>query len=153
MSNKLNIYRKILFLLIWLNISIISMSLTNKNKAKLISISKKQLGKPYLYGAKSYQSRNFDCSSFTQYVYKKMGYNLPRTSRQQAKIGRKVSIKQLEKGDLLFFYNKKIRDIGHVAIYIGNNRFIHSSSAKKKVVITVFKGYYRRNFVRAKRVK
>lgn len=94
---------------------------------QIIQTGQKYLGTPYKYGAKSGDTRYFDCSSFVQYVFKQHGINLPRTSRQQATVGQTVSKSQLKKGDLLFF---KLRSsggkIGHVAIYAGDNKVLHT---------------------------
>lgn len=77
------------------------------DKEKLVYFAKKNLGKPYKYGAKpSAAPKVFDCSSFVQYFYKKIGIDLPRAALEQANIGKKIDYKkrELEVGDLLFFY-------------------------------------------------
>ena len=86
------------------------------------------LGVPYVYGGTT--PRGFDCSGFVQYVFDRNGVRLPRTSRQQAQVGRGVttSIASLKPGDLLFFNTEGSR-IDHVAMYAGRNRILHSSSS------------------------
>lgn len=117
---------------------------------KIVKTAKKDLGKRYVYGANS--KRAVDCSSFVQQVYKKHK-TLPRTSRQQAKVGKRIKKKDLAVGDLVFFSSKKTRQVAHVGIYIGRGNFIHASSAKKKVVITKLnKAYYKRHYKGARRV-
>jgi cell wall-associated NlpC family hydrolase len=111
------------------------------------------LGKRYVWGAigPSY----FDCSGFTSYVYKKTGINIPRTSRQQSRYGKLVDRKHLKEGDLIFFDTSRAAKgiINHVGIYIGNNQFIHASSAKKRVVITSLNSkFYSNCFKWARRV-
>jgi len=94
---------------------------------QIIKTGEKYLGTPYQYGAPSGQTRTFDCSSFTQFVYKQHGINLPRSSKQQAQVGVTVPRSQIKKGDLLFFKTSKSNgQIGHVAIYAGNNRVLHT---------------------------
>lgn len=94
---------------------------------KIIQTGEKFLGTPYQYGAASGQTRTFDCSSFTQYVYKQHGISLPRSSRQQAQVGTTIPRSQIKKGDLLFFKTSSSNGkIGHVAIYAGNNRILHT---------------------------
>ncbi|MFH5186416.1 C40 family peptidase [Paenibacillus sp. TAB 01] len=88
----------------------------------VIKTAKKYLGTPYKFGAPSGSSRYFDCSSFTQYVFKKYGINLPRQSDDQAKVGKYVSKSDLKPGDLVFFYSP----IHHVGIYIGNGKMINT---------------------------
>lgn len=94
---------------------------------KIIQTGEKYLGTPYQLGATSGQTRTFDCSSFTQYVYKQHGISLPRSSRQQAQVGTTIPRSQIKKGDLLFFKTSSSKgQIGHVAIYAGNNRVLHT---------------------------
>jgi cell wall-associated NlpC family hydrolase len=117
----------------------------------IVKTAKKYLGKKYIYGANS--KKAVDCSSFVQQVYKKHKKKLPRTSRQQAHIGKPIPRSKLKPGDLVFFSSKKTRDVTHVGIYIGSGKFIHASSAAKKVTITsLSKKYYSRHFKGARRV-
>ena len=96
---------------------------TSTSLADQISATGKQfLGVPYKFGSKSGVTSTFDCSSFTQYVYKQNGISLPRDSRQQSTVGTYVPRNQLKPGDLIFFYSP----IHHVAIYIGNGQILHT---------------------------
>ncbi len=108
-----------------------SIRLTGDNIAEY---SKKFLGLPYLWGGTS--SRGVDCSGFTKTVFFMHGLILPRDASQQFHTGSEVDISagfsNLKTGDLLFFGQKDVANPGHfkvvhVAIYIGNLRFIHSS--------------------------
>jgi len=121
---------------------------------EIIDTAKGFLGTKYVWAANG--PNCFDCSGFTKYVYKQHGIPLPRYSGHQAKAGIKVSFDELKKGDLVFFDTEhKFRGrVNHVGIYIGNHKFIHASSAKKKVIITSFdeKPFYRRRFLRGERV-
>ena len=109
---------------------------TNKNQAVLIKYARKHLGEPYKFGAKPWEApATFDCSSFVQYLYKRIEINLPRTALDQASIGKKVDKDKLEVGDLLFFkggwghYNPQFPlGIGHVGIYIGSGKVIDARS-------------------------
>jgi cell wall-associated NlpC family hydrolase len=87
--------------------------------------------RPYVFGAPSGETRVFDCSSFTQYVYGVHGIDLPRISRHQAKLGRYIPVEDLRQGDLLFFYwpgrFKSNEIVGHVGIYAGSGYMIHSA--------------------------
>jgi len=112
-----------------------------KLQKRLVYFAKKHLGKPYKYGAKPSEApKRFDCSSFVQYLYKRININLPRTALEQAHCGKKVGPKRgLEIGDLLFFkgtvgrYDPQFpQGIGHVAIYVGNGRVIHAKYKKTK---------------------
>jgi len=87
------------------------------------------LGTRYLYGGASPET-GFDCSGFVQYVYRQNGVTLPRTSRQQATAGRSLPTKLdgLRAGDLLFF-SQRGDAVDHVAIYVGGDRIVHSTSS------------------------
>ena len=124
-----------------------------KREKLLEQIAKTKLGKRYVWGAVG--PGTFDCSGFTSYVYKKVGVNIPRTSRVQSKYGKFIKRGHLKKGDLIFFdtsHGKK-GFVNHVGIYLGNNKFIHASSAKKRVVITsLAKPFYSSRYKCARRV-
>jgi cell wall-associated NlpC family hydrolase len=89
----------------------------------------------YKWGGKS--KKGIDCSGFTSLIYEKvLGIIIPRSSTLQFKIGRKIeSLQDLKFGDLLFFKSRR-RSPGHVGIYIGDGIFAHSSSYKKRGVVT-----------------
>ncbi|MGF9910099.1 C40 family peptidase [Brevibacillus porteri] len=108
---------------------------------QVISEGLKYKGVPYKFGSSKKTTRTFDCSSFTQRVFKEVGVKLPRDSRQQSKVGQKVSKDQLQKGDLVFFrsYGSSSSRITHVAIYAGDNKLLHTYG-KPGVTTTKFKG-------------
>ena len=114
------------------------------------SLAKSQLGKRYRWGANG--PYDFDCSGFTKFVYAHNGVNLPRVSRDQAKVGKRVDVNHLQKGDLIFFDSSKSSRVSHTGIYLGDNQFIHASSSKKKVVVSRLQGYYRKHFKWGRRV-
>jgi peptidoglycan DL-endopeptidase CwlO len=68
----------------------------------------------------------FDCSGLTMWAYAQAGVRIPRTSREQYKIGKAVSKDELQPGDLLF-YGNSAATIHHVSMYIGNGRIVHAS--------------------------
>lgn len=144
----------------WANGSYISIqdsntsSNTNQNSSKvdkIIDVAKKQLGKPYKWGAGGPNA--FDCSGLTSYVYKNgANVNLPRTSREQAKVGKSVSKSELKAGDLLLFSSSG-NGINHVGLYIGDSKMIHSPRPGENVKIDkINSGYYSKTFVSAKRI-
>ncbi|MFT4033764.1 MAG: C40 family peptidase [Siphonobacter sp.] len=99
----------------------------------LVSTSKRLMGLPYLWGGTSF--KGVDCSGFTKTVYFLNGVVLPRDASQQVHSGELVDeTKQwqnLHPGDLLFFGKKNddgSEKVVHVAMWIGNNQFIHSSN-------------------------
>ncbi|MBJ6362161.1 C40 family peptidase [Paenibacillus sp. MAHUQ-46] len=121
--------------------------------------AKKFMGVPYLFGTEPYeQSKRFDCSSFVQYVFEKFNYSLPRTARAQAGRGTFVQRSELRVGDLMFFYVpgrfKSDEEVGHVAIYLGNQKMIHSSPLPEDGVqiSEINKDYWKQTFLYAKRI-
>ena len=102
--------------------------------ARVLATAKRYLGTRYRYGGET-PTAGFDCSGFVQYVFSRNGITLPRTSRLQASAGASVSlnIESLHPGDLLLFSSKG-RGIDHVAIYLGDNRMLHSSAGASGVM-------------------
>lgn len=93
-----------------------------------------------------------DCSGFTVAIYASVyGMMLPRISREQYRIARKISTTELQEGDLVFF-NTTGRGVSHVGIYLGNDRFIHASVSKGVMVNSLFENYYLKRFVGAGRI-
>ena len=123
------------------------------DKQKLLEDAKYFKGGKYVWGGTT--PEGFDCSGYVQYLYKKHNINLPRTAWAQSKKGQIVAMKNLQKGDLLFFLTDKKRGIPitHVGIYIGNGNFIHAASKKKGIIISpLTHGSYAQTFVSARRV-
>ncbi|MGW8168712.1 MAG: C40 family peptidase [Sulfurovaceae bacterium] len=114
--------------------------------------AQKQLGHRYVWGATG--PNTFDCSGLTSYLYKSQGISLPRRAIEQFQKGIKIARAELQKGDLIFFdtSRNKSKGVNHVGIYIGDNKFIHASSAKHRVVITSLEHpFYSARFMGARR--
>lgn len=138
---------------VWSSIVSLFSSNAHIRENKIVSVAKQKLGHKYVWGAVGKRD-TFDCSGLTQYVYKKNGINLPRTSRYQSKYGKYVERDALRPGDLIFFDTSRQQKgyINHVGIYIGNGQFLHASSAKKKVVISQLnQTFYGKRFKVARR--
>ncbi len=82
-----------------------------------------QRGKPYVYAAGGPNS--FDCSGLTSYAWAQAGVYLPHNAAAQLGYGTRVSISELQPGDLVFYYSP----IGHVGIYIGDGQIVHAPTS------------------------
>jgi peptidoglycan DL-endopeptidase LytE len=120
-------------------------------RSLFVRVAKGFLGAPYRLGGSSV--RGLDCSAFAKKIYEFFDISLPRTAREQSRVGKFVAREELEEGDLVFFNTR--RAFGHVGIYIGNNEFVHASSGhERKVRIdTLDKPFYNKRFVKAVRIK
>lgn len=85
-------------------------------------------GTNYVWGGNSLVN-GVDCSGLVQQIYSQLGVKIPRTTYEQAKNGKKVSINDIRPGDLVF-YNK----FGHVGIYVGNGKIVHAANSKLGVI-------------------
>jgi cell wall-associated NlpC family hydrolase len=124
--------------------------------SRVLATARRYLGTPYKYGGAS-PATGFDCSGFVQYIFGRNGVELPRTSRQLATAGRGLAarVDSLRPGDLMFFSSRGVR-IDHVAIYVGENRMLHSSAGAGKVRyddLTTARGkWYLARYVASRRV-
>ena len=107
------------------------------------------LGKRYVWGATGPNS--FDCSGYTQYIYRSCGRSIPRTSSSQYRSCHKVSKSGLKRGYLVFFSSRSGgSSVGHVAIYIGNNKIAHAANSSVGVVTSSLNSsYYSSHYVGA----
>lgn len=105
---------------------------TSPVRNKVLDTAQQMLGTPYRPGGSS--PRGFDCSGLVSYSYKHAGIKVPRTSSQQYAQSKKLTRRDLQPGDLVFF-NINGRKISHVGIYLDHDRFIHAPSSGKSVTI------------------
>lgn len=120
-----------------------------KKADDIISTAKKYIGTPYVYGGES--PKGFDCSGYLQYVFKKNNVNLPRTADKQYELGKKVPVKKLQPGDLVFFATDA-KEISHCGIYLGQDEFIHSSSSRGVRIDKLDNVYWQKYFVSGKHI-
>jgi cell wall-associated NlpC family hydrolase len=94
---------------------------------KIEALVRPWLGAPYKRGGTS--PRGTDCSGFTKTVFAEgFGIELPRRSRDQALVGERVSLEELQPGDLVFFDLRPDRyGIDHVGVYTGGGMFAHAT--------------------------
>lgn len=122
----------------------------------LINYGKLFLNTPYRYGAGG--TAHFDCSGFTSHVFRNFGYNLQRSSADQANQFPEIAKSQLQPGDLVFFNGRRRNGrVGHVGIVVsakedGDFDFIHASVKSGVIISNSKEDYYLKRFVRAGRV-
>lgn len=107
-------------------------------RVSLVNYAMQFIGNPYVWGGTSL-TKGCDCSGYVQSIFKKYGYSLPRTSREQARVGTKISLANARPGDLVFY--GKGKTINHVGIYIGNGQIVNASN--KRTGIKVSNATYR----------
>ncbi len=100
----------------------------------IVQAAYSQLGVPYVWGGTT-PGVGLDCSGLTQYCYSKAGISIPRNSEDQSRAGRKVPVSEALPGDILW-------RPGHVAIYIGDNRYIHEPHSGAVCCIATGASYF-----------
>ena len=109
---------------------------------------------PYKHGGTTRQG--IDCSSYTMVLYKELfKIELPRTAKQQERIGKKIDRVALRAGDLVFFRTKGLGPFlkkRHVGIYLGGGEFTHASTSKGVMVSSLENSYWRKAYKVARRV-
>jgi len=107
-----------------------TIGLTSSNyAAAAITFARQQLGKPYLWGATGPDA--YDCSGLTMMAYRAAGIVIPRTANQQWTWGPRLTPRQVQPGDLVFFAGARgtAKAPGHVGIVIGHGLMIDAPSA------------------------
>ena len=118
---------------------------------KIVDTAMKYMGVPYVWAGTS--PNGFDCSGFVFYAYKENGYDINRTAASIYSNGTYVDRSQLQVGDAICFTNSSYSYIGHVGIYIGDDKFIHASSAAGYVTInSLSERYYNNHYYGARRI-
>ena len=122
----------------------------------VVNYGKLLLNTPYHHGSAG--SSSFDCSGFTSYVYRNFGYNLGRSSEDQAQQFDSVKRDQIKTGDLVYFSGRRrSHRVGHVGIVVaakqdGNFEFIHASVGNGVIISKSDEDYYKKRFIKANRV-
>ncbi len=110
----------------------------------------KWLGTPYQYAGKSFNG--IDCSSFVNRIYETVYCHiLTGNSADIAKQVTKLPKEKLREGDLVFFKINH-RNISHVGVYLGDDKFAHASRSKGVIISDLNAPYYKKYFVKAGRV-
>ena len=121
---------------------------------QLLNVANDYQGIRYQWGGMS--RSGMDCSGFVKTAFHQFSIELPRTSREMASRGERVSKTEAKPGDLIFFKNGGSRVINHVGIVIevdGDDiKFIHSATSKGVSINSTTEPYYSRGFVQVNRV-
>ena len=124
----------------------------NKVIETVIKAGEKWVGKsPYVWGGgrteADVKAGRFDCSSFIHYCFASAGVQLGDRSSvvtfSLVKMGKPIKPKDMKRGDVIFF--DTYTTDGHVAIYLGGNKFMHDSTSQG-VTITEFNDYWKSKF-------
>jgi LysM repeat protein len=108
------------------------------------------LATPYRFGGND--RRGLDCSAFAQRVFRDRGIELPRTAREQFRLGADVPPEELTTGDLLFFRTYAAYP-SHVGIYLGGGKMVHASVRSRRIVVSAIDSpYFRSRYLGAKRL-
>jgi cell wall-associated NlpC family hydrolase len=120
--------------------------------AEITSTALGLVGVDYKFGG-NHPDQGLDCSGFVRYVFQHAtGISLPRSSKEQAKVGQNVDKTQLQPGDLVFFNTRRFQ-FSHVGLYLGDNKFIHSPSRGGSVEVVNFDNrYWQKTFNGARRI-
>lgn len=136
--------------------AVVSADSTSTSKGQsIVNYGKKFMGTPYKFGASTSTTKNFDCSSFTKYIFKHYGITLPRTSAAQAKVGKAVSKANLRVGDLVFFSSgsrSNGSNVTHVAVYAGNGKILHTYGSPGVTTSNLNSGNWKKTYLKARRV-
>jgi probable lipoprotein NlpC len=121
---------------------------------KVVQSARLFIGTPYLYGGMT--SRGIDCSGLMTLAFNSAGLKIPRASYDIAEVGREVKVKDVRKGDLLFFVTGSQRNkISHVGIVVDhksptNLTFVHAPNSGVRED-NLFTPYYQKTFAKAMR--
>jgi cell wall-associated NlpC family hydrolase len=121
---------------------------------KIVNTAQSYIGTKYKYGGTTH--KGMDCSGLIYVAYGKEHIQLPRTSFAMAQQGKTISLKQIKKGDLVFFSTGRKKKINHVGLVskVSNSTvyFIHASSSRGVMTSSLSEKYYKKHFIKAKRI-
>lgn len=121
----------------------------------ILNDAEKYLGTPYKFGGNT--SSGFDCSGFTTKVFAENDFKLPRRSSDQAMTGKRIDLRDVKPGDLLFFATSGGSRVSHVGIVHDVNRngeikFIHASTSRGVIISSINEKYWNNAYLHATRV-
>ena len=128
------------------DLNYVDQGVDNSSIEKIISTAKSKLGSPYHPAHAGPDS--FDCSGFVYYVFTTNGIKIPRTSRGQSLISKRLRRDELKRGDIVVFDTAHRGHINHSGIYLGDGKFIHATSGRaySVTISNLDKGFYKDKF-------
>lgn len=103
-----------------------------ETRREIVEFARQFEGNPYVYGGTSL-TNGADCSGFVMSVFKEFDYELPRVAAAQKDAAELKPVEEIEPGDLVFYGDY---GIDHVALYIGDEKIIHASTAATGIKIS-----------------
>ncbi|KFF25703.1 C40 family peptidase [Chryseobacterium vrystaatense] len=127
----------------------------SRSVSDILKDAERYIGTPYKFGGNT--ASGFDCSGFTVKVFEENDFSLPRRSTDQADAGKKIDIKEVKPGDLLFFATAGGSRVSHVGIVHnigadGEVKFIHASTSKGVMISSLNEKYWNKAYLHAQRV-
>jgi cell wall-associated NlpC family hydrolase len=123
--------------------------ITKQEGAEIVELAKTFMGVPYVFGGTT--PSGFDCSGFLQYVFKMYGINIPRLADEQYLLGTPAKTSQLSVGDLVFF-STYLEGASHCGFYVGDGKFLHTSSSRGVRIDSLNDSYWKPKFLGGKKI-
>ena len=120
-----------------------------KEAQKIIKTAKSYTGTPYVFGGST--PSGFDCSGFLQFIFEKNGIMIPRLADEQYLLGEEKKKKDLVPGDLVFF-TTYAEGASHCGLYLGDDKFIHTSASKGVRVDELTDPYWKPKYLGGKHI-
>lgn len=155
---KLSVYILPLLLSYWLLAPATVLGQSKKKRKRIehvISVGQSYIGTPYQYGGTT--KAGIDCSGLIQNAYKAIDVTLPRTAKEQSKVGSKKSWGGVREGDIVYFKFKQKRNKWYhsgmiTSVSKESIKFIHASSSRGVIESELLSDYYQKNVKSFRRV-
>ncbi len=135
----------------------VSRSSRTEKTGLVVERARSYIGTPYRWGGTTVMG--MDCSGLLTRSFEVIDIYIPRTAKEQSKMGKSVAKGSLQPGDLVFFSKKRIgRKVTHAGLVTATKGddavyFIHSSSSRGVIEENLMKDYYWQRFIKARRIK
>ncbi len=123
--------------------------ITEEQGVAIVASAKNYIGVPYVFGGTT--PSGFDCSGFLQYVFKENGFIIPRLADEQYNLGKAARTSQLVEGDLVFF-STYLEGASHCGFYVGDGKFLHTSSSKGVRIDSLSNEYWQPRFLGGRKI-